>query len=123
MLNTGTSAAVRRSERRHSFRRKVLEHGETIPVDLGPMESGLLLDVSARGAGVQGLKPLRPGVRISVKFRLPGSQVSVQPTYEVVWTTPDGRVGLKFLYISEREQRLLDDWTCIHLPQETLETP
>ncbi len=108
--NNGATGAVPRREQRRCFRRKVLERGEMVHVELGPTESALLLDVSPKGISVQGKKPLTPGLRLSLRFQLPGSQITLQPTYEVVWAEKSGRVGLKFLYMAEREQRQLEEW-------------
>ncbi len=109
-IQDGTAGAAPRRERRRCSRRKILDRGETVHVELGPTESALLLDVSAKGISVQGRKPLMPGLRLSLRFQLPDSQITVQPTYEVVWAEKNGRIGLKFLYMAEREQRQLEQW-------------
>ncbi len=88
-----------------------------VNVHMGPMDSGLLLDISAQGAGLRVIKPLQPGLRLAISFQLPDSDAMFEPTYEVVWATADGRVGLKFLYTAENELRRLRDWLALQLVQ------
>lgn len=99
-----------RQERRRCARRRILDDGQMVVVEIGSADAGLLVDLSLKGINVQAAKAIPPGTRITSKFQLPGSSVPIQPTYEVVWSDQKGRAGLQFLYIAENEQRELERW-------------
>ncbi len=98
-------------ERRQEPRRPV--RGYPIEVDLGHIESGLLLDVSSLGMSVERVQRLASGARVNVKFQLPGSDVVIAPSYEVIWIK-DGKAGLRFLDIAEEHKQYLNKWLQAH---------
>ncbi len=107
-----------RQERRRCPRRTFLDHGQMVVVEFGSAEAGLLVDLSLKGINVQAAKAIPAGTRITSKFQLPGSTVTIQPTYEVVWTEEKGKAGLRFLYMAESDQRELERWMAAQIVAE-----
>ncbi len=99
-------------ERRREPRRTA-DGGRAVVVDLGPTESGILVNLSATGIMVEGSHRLAPGLRLVVRFQLPATGTVISPSYEVAWTG-EGKAGLKFLSISDGDKRKLDQWLRVH---------
>ncbi len=112
-----------RPERRRCARRRILDSGQMVVVEIGPAEAGLLVDLSPKGINVQAAKALPPGARITSKYHLPGGAAPIQPTYEVVWSDPKGKAGLRFLYMSENDQRELERWIAAQIATEPPPSP
>jgi len=65
----------RDKERRKHLRR---EPRELVYIDLGPDNCGFILDVSEGGISFKGISSLRDGETLKVRFRLPGTDLSIQ---------------------------------------------
>ncbi|MGE0404723.1 MAG: GAF domain-containing protein, partial [Candidatus Korobacteraceae bacterium] len=97
-------------ERRGQLRTQVLETtAGIIPVDLEEGASGIILDLTPIGMMVQSLSPLMAGESRTVSFLLPGTSASLRIPAVVVWSDPEGRVGLRFNTAPEGRKQL-ESW-------------
>lgn len=80
----------------------------------GAQDPAIILDISEGGMAIQALQPLEARGPLRLGFDLPGWLQSMSLAAEIVWTDSSGRAGLRFLNLSEDEQRCLQDWVRIH---------
>lgn len=91
-----------------------------LPVTLVSQEiegSGIVKNVSRGGAFVETALPLRCADEVSLRFELPGSGRTLEPSARVIWRrnryasrpTPDG-AGLRFVEIDADSARALDEF-------------
>jgi len=80
----------------------------------GVQDPAIILDISEGGMAIQGLQPIEARGPLRLHFDLPGWQHNMTVAGEIVWTDSSGRAGLRFLDLSEDEQRCLQDWVRIH---------
>lgn len=80
----------------------------------GGHDQAIILDISEGGMAIQGLRPLEARGPLRLHFDLPGWLHGMNLAAEIIWTDPSGRAGLRFLELSEDEQRCLQDWVRIH---------
>ena len=99
-----------RQERRGCARASVLEGmQEMVVVRLGS-QTGLLLDLSARGVAVQAVFPSPPQSSLKAEFRLPFTGDSIESNCEVVWMDNACRAGLKFIHLADVPKSRLEAW-------------
>jgi PilZ domain len=66
----------------------------------------LMRDLSSTGAFIESATPVAPGTRLALRFVLPAGEVMLAA--EVARCVAGG-VGVRFVDLSEPEQRLIDD--------------
>lgn len=91
----------RRSARRVAFGCEVECEGPQ-PDPIRPQ----MRDLSSTGAFVESGTPVALGTRLALRFQLPGGEVLLAA--EVARQTPEG-LGVRFVDLSERDQRLIDE--------------
>lgn len=108
------SQGQNRQERRSCARAGILEAiQEMVIVRLGP-QTGLLLDLSARGIAVQAVFPSPPQSSLNVEFRLPFTGDAIETTCEVVWIDDACRAGLRFVHLADAPKSRLEAWLGAH---------
>jgi CheY-like chemotaxis protein len=68
------------------------------------------INISEGGMALDGAVPLQMGERLDLRFKLPGTDTAIKLTGEVCWYDHDGRVGLKFIIVSEHIKQQVQDW-------------
>jgi hypothetical protein len=107
-------------ERRRSFRCPVsisaviLTHGKEI--------SCQLVNVSEGGMAITESPVLKPGMRVTVSFTLPGQHDRFRIEAEVCWYDEKGRAGLRSLLISSQQMPLLQNWLAAKLEEDLPES-
>lgn len=80
---------------------------------LGP---AVISDISQTGLCLKAPESLPANGLISVNFPLPDTQEHVHVLGTIVWSSPDGKAGVKFNHISAKEQKLLQERLRARLP-------
>jgi CheY-like chemotaxis protein len=80
----------------------------------GAQDPAIILDISEGGMAIQGLQRIEARGSLRLRFDLPGWLQNMNVAAEIVWSDSSGRAGLRFLDLSEDEQRCLQDWVRIH---------
>lgn len=85
----------RPTNRRKHPRRKP---DQLVYIDMGANNGGFLLDLSEAGMGFQGMMSLKDGEVVRVRFKLPGTNLSIQAEGQFVHPgSSEKGGGLKFL--------------------------
>jgi len=79
-------------------------------VTLDETNGGIIRNLTHEGMAVQAVVAVRPGQRLRVRFELPRPRLRVDTRGEVVWAEPGGRCGVRFLDLSPRVERRIDEW-------------
>jgi TonB family protein len=104
------SSPSRSSERRRHTRQDVI-YRQLVPINLGADNGGLLLDLSAGGAAVQSVAPLKSSAASPFAFRLPQLNCQIEGTGVFVWVDDTGLAGgLRFDQLSPQAQHLVEQW-------------
>ena len=98
-------APARQARARHRHELHTL-----IYVTVDQANGGIVRDISHEGIGVQVVAAVRPLQQLSVRFELFHPRVRVETLGEVTWATRSGQCGIRFLDISPRMARQIDEW-------------
>ena len=84
------------------------------------------LNVSRGGMFVEVDSALEPDTEVDVRFTLPASDVTVQPTARVIWRRPPSTtsrpgMGLQFLKLAQEDARILDNYVYERVSSDSLE--
>lgn len=102
----GLANIVRRSPRR-PYRQKIRT---LLHVNLDASHGAILRDLNEFGIAMQTVVPLNPEQEVHLRFELPAPRVRIEVAGRVVWTDSWGQVGIQFLHLPPRSQRLLKEW-------------
>jgi len=103
-MEAGASAARRaRTQHRHELRNLTY-------VTLGESNGGIVRNLTHAGVAVQAVAAVRPGRELPVRFELRGPRLRVETRGEVIWATPSGQCGVRFIDLSPRMMRQIDEW-------------
>ncbi len=79
-------------------------------VTLDQANGGIVRNLSHEGIGVQAVAALRPQQQLRVRFELRNPRVRVEARGEVTWSTFSGQCGIRFLDLSPRLTRQINEW-------------
>jgi PilZ domain-containing protein len=71
---------------------------------------GIVRDITHQGIGLQVMAAVRPQQQLRVRFELCQPRVRVETRGEVSWATHSGQCGIRFLDISPKMARQIDQW-------------
>jgi hypothetical protein len=92
-----------RSKHRHDLRTLTY-------VTLDQANGGIVRNLSHEGIGVQAVAALRPSQQVRVRFELRGPRLRVEARGEVTWATTSGQCGIRFLDLTPRMVRQINEW-------------
>lgn len=92
-----------RSQHRHELRTLTY-------VTIDQANGGVVRNLTHEGIGAQVVAALRPNHQLRVRFELQSPRVRVEAQGEVVWSTPSGQCGIRFLDLSPRISRQIKEW-------------
>ena len=95
-------------ERRRSHRERI-ESVAHLQFGIAPLPV-VVLDVSEIGISVQTTEPLPPVPEVPFHFVLPGTEMAIRGTGEILWADEFGRAGLTFKKLSATSARHLQNW-------------
>jgi hypothetical protein len=79
-------------------------------VTLDQANGGIVRNLSHDGIAVQAVAAVRPRQQLRVRFELRYPRLRVETRGEVVWSTFSGQCGIRFLDLSPRQVRQIDEW-------------
>jgi len=103
-MEAGISPA-RQARLRHRHELRTLTY-----VTLDQANGGIVRNLSHEGIGVQAVGALRPLQRVRVRFELRFPRLRVEMRGEVTWATLSGQCGIRFLDLSPRMTRQINEW-------------
>jgi PilZ domain len=107
-MDAGTSPRQARAQHRHELR-------TLIYVTLDQANGGVVRNLTHSGLGLQAVAAVRPRQQLRVRFELRYPRLRVETRGEVVWSTFSGQCGIRFLDVSPRVARQIDEWILGHL--------
>ncbi len=103
-MHAGVSAARQiRGQIRHELRSLTY-------VTLDQANGGIVRNLTHRGIAVQAVNAVVPGQRLRVRFELKNPRLMVAAHGEVMWSTVSGQCGIRFLDLSSRMTRQINEW-------------
>ena len=103
-MDAGLSPARQaRASHRHELRTLTY-----VTIDQG--NGGIVRNLNREGIGVQMVAAVRPRQQLRVRFVLPYSKLRVEARGEVMWATFSGQCGIRFLDLTSRTGRQIDEW-------------
>jgi hypothetical protein len=79
-------------------------------VTLDEANGGIVRNVNHQGMAVQAVGALRPKQNVRVSFELRHPRLQVEANGEVVWATPSGQCGIRFLDLPPRLTHQINEW-------------
>ena len=103
-MPAGTSPA-RQARARHRHELRTLTY-----VTLDQANGGIIRNISHDGIAMQVVAAVRPRQQFRVRFELRYPRLRVETRGEVIWATFSGQCGIRFLDLSPRMARQIDEW-------------
>jgi hypothetical protein len=98
-----SSARQARAQHRHDLRTLTY-------VTLDQANGGIVRNLTHEGIGVQVVAAVRPRQQLRVRFELRYPRLRVETRGEVMWATFSGQCGIRFLDMSPRMTRQINEW-------------
>ena len=95
---------------RRRYHRHLLNATGTIIVDAGTELPVGITNISEGGISIECVRRLDEGGAARVRLQLPGTRRMLDIKGEVVWSTPEGRAGIRFQVLSAEARKDLDAW-------------
>ena len=103
-MDAGLSPARQaRAKHRHELRTLVY-------VTLDQANGGIVRNLSHEGIGVQAVAAPHPRQQVVVRFELRDPRLRIETRGEVTWSTLSGQCGIRFLDLSARMTRQINEW-------------
>ncbi|MGH9494246.1 MAG: PilZ domain-containing protein [Candidatus Sulfotelmatobacter sp.] len=112
--------AVMRREKRKNARAAVHTHA-TIDYANVAQEKATLIDLGQDGMAVLFGKKLPPVSKVYFQFALPGQELSIRLSGQVIWQDWNGRAGVQFVDVPKTSRKLLADYLSANLPSDITE--
>ncbi|MGH9501364.1 MAG: PilZ domain-containing protein [Terriglobales bacterium] len=107
-------------ERRRSFRCPI---NISAQIQTGGEEANCqVVNISEGGLAVSATQALKPGMRVRVRFMLPGQPVQFKIEAEACWCDEKGRAGLRSLLIPSDQLPILQQWLAAKLEEDLPES-
>jgi hypothetical protein len=103
-MDAGTSP-VRQARAKHRHELRTLTY-----VTLDQANGGIVRNLSHEGVGVQAVAALPLRQQVRVRFDLREPRLRVETRGEVTWSTLSGQCGIRFLDLSPRMTRQINEW-------------
>jgi hypothetical protein len=103
-MEAGLSPA-RQARAKHRHELRTLTY-----VTLDQVNGGIVRNMSHEGIGVQAVAAVRPRQQVRVRFELRYPRLRVEARGEVAWSTFSGECGIRFLDLSPRMTRQINEW-------------
>ncbi len=95
---------------RRRYHRHLVHATGAILVDSGAELKLSITNISHGGISIECSRQLDEGGAARLRFQLPGSKRSLEIKGEIVWSTPEGRAGIRFQVLSAEAKDDLDSW-------------
>src|SRR5436309_6093442 len=108
-MQAGISPA-RQSRARHRHELRTLTY-----VTFDKANGGVIRNLTHEGIGAQMVAAVRPRQQLQLRFELRYPRLRVETRGEVVWATFSGQCGIRFLDLSPRLVRQINEWILANL--------
>lgn len=98
-----SSARQARTQHRHELRTLTY-------VTLDQANGGIIRNLTHEGIAAQVVAAVRPQQQLRVRFELHDPRLRVETRGEVVWSTSSGQCGIRFLDVSAKTRRQINEW-------------
>jgi CheY-like chemotaxis protein len=95
---------------RRRYHRHLIKASGAILVDHGAELPLHITNISHGGISIECSRKLDEGGAARVRLNLPGAKKALDIKGEVVWSTPEGRAGIRFQILSAEAKKDLDTW-------------
>ena len=95
---------------RRRYHRHLIKATGAILVDQGAELPLNVTNISQGGISIECSRKLDEGGAARVRLNLPGNKRALDIKGEVVWSTPEGRAGIRFQVLSAEARKDLDTW-------------
>jgi PilZ domain-containing protein len=95
---------------RRRYHRHLIRATGAILVDSGSELPISITNISQGGISIECSRQLDEGGAARLKFQLPGTRRAMEVKGEVMWSTPEGKSGIRFQVLSVEMKRELDHW-------------
>ncbi len=85
---------------------------------LDQANGGIVRDITHQGLGLQVVAAVRPQQQLRVRFELGHPRLRVEARGEVSWATRSGQCGIRFLDLSPKAARQINEWIFGNLLEE-----
>ena len=79
-------------------------------VTLDQANGGVVRNLSDKGVGIRAVAPPQPKQTVRLRFELRHPNVRIDAHGEVTWVTPSGQCGVRFVDLSPRARRQINQW-------------
>jgi hypothetical protein len=79
---------------------------------------GIVRDITHQGIGLQVVAAVQPQQQVRVRFELCQPRLRVETRGEVLWATRSGQCGIRFVELSPKIARRIDEWIFGNLLEE-----
>ncbi len=79
-------------------------------VVLDQANGGIVRNINHEGIAVQAVAAVRAGQHLRLRFELPHPRLRIETRGEVVWSSPTGQCGIRFVDLHSRMRRRVDEW-------------
>ena len=76
---------------------------------------GIIRNLTHNGAAIQAVAALQPNQIIRLRFELRHPRLRVEAQSEIMWANPAGQCGVRFLDVSPRMARQINEWILANL--------
>jgi CheY-like chemotaxis protein len=95
---------------RRRYHRHLVKASGSILVDSGSEVPISITNISHGGISIECSRQLDEGGAAKLRFQLPGAKHTLEVKGEVMWSTPEGKSGIRFQVISLDMKKELDQW-------------
>ena len=95
---------------RRRYHRHLVKATGAIMVDSGTEVPVSITNISQGGISIECSRRLDQGGAARLRFQLPGSRKALEVKGEVMWSTPEGKSGIRFQVLSVDVKKELDTW-------------
>jgi DNA-binding response OmpR family regulator len=95
---------------RRRYHRHLIKATGAIMVDSGTEIPVSITNISQGGISIECSRRLDQGGAARLRFQLPGSRKALEIKGEVMWSTPEGKSGIRFQVLSMEVKKELDSW-------------
>ncbi len=95
---------------RRRYHRHLLKASGAIMVDSGAELVVSITNISQGGISIECNRQLDEGGAAKLRFQLPGTRRSMEIKGEIIWSTAEGRAGIRFQVLAVDVKKELDTW-------------
>ena len=95
---------------RRRYHRHLIKATGAIMVDTGTEVPVSITNISQGGISIECSRRLDQGGAARLRVQLPGSRKALEVKGEVMWSTPEGKSGIRFQVLSVEVKKELDAW-------------